>query len=111
MSSKGTASFIFLRITGALLLPLVVWLLFSFVSHAGDSYEEVRAWLSDGVAAIPMGALFLFAALHMRAGASDVIHDYIHSGVRGTILMLNWLAAIAIAAAGLWSIYQLAFAG
>lgn len=111
MSSKGTGSFIFLRLTAVLLLPLAAWFLYSLVTHAGDSYEEVVAWLSNPVAAIPMGAFVVVAAFHMRAGASDVIHDYIHSKIRGPILALNWLAALAIAAAALWSIYQLAFAG
>ncbi len=107
MTNKGTATFIAQRASAAFLVPLVVWFLWGAVAHAGSSYDEMRAWISAPVNAILMGLLILIGALHMRIGLNEIIDDYIGSGTRGVFKLLNLLASLGAAAAGLWSLYVL----
>lgn len=108
MTHKGTATFIVQRASGALLLPLFVWFLWSAVVHAGGSYEETRAWLAAPAAAIPMGLLILIGAMHMRVGLNEIIDDYIGSGANGLLKLLNLFACGGGAGLGLYALYSIA---
>lgn len=107
MTHKGTRVFIVQRASAALLLPLVVWFLWSAVAHAGGSYEEMRAWIAAPVNAVFMGLFILIGALHMRIGLNEIIDDYVDSGTRGVFKLLNLLVSLGAAALGLWSLYVL----
>ena len=108
---KGTSTFVVQRASAALLLPLVLWFLISVVTHAGDSYDEMRAWLSDPLAALPLAAFVIIGAVHMRIGMAEIIVDYIHSWMKSVLLLMNWLVAIGVIAASLFALFQLSFAG
>ena len=107
MTHKGTSTFIAQRASAVALLFLAVWFLWGVAAHAGAGYEEVRAWLASPAAAMPMAALILIGAFHMRIGLNEIIDDYIDSGVRGVFKLLNLFAAAGAAAIGLWSLYVL----
>jgi succinate dehydrogenase / fumarate reductase membrane anchor subunit len=107
MTHKGTATFIAQRASAALLLPLIIWFLWSAVAHAGASYEEMRAWIATPLNAVFMGLLILIGALHMRIGMNEIIDDYIDSGTRGIFKLLNLFVCLGAAALGLWSLYVL----
>ncbi|MBI1365064.1 MAG: succinate dehydrogenase, hydrophobic membrane anchor protein [Alphaproteobacteria bacterium] len=109
MSAKGTPTFIAQRASAVLLLPLVAWLLWGLVAHAGADYEAARAWLSDRLNAGLLAALIAISAFHMRIGLNEVIEDYIHAGAKGVLMTLNTLAALAVAGAGIWAAWRLAF--
>lgn len=113
MSAKGTSTFIMQRATSVLLLPLTLWLVWSLVRLAasGAGYEEMRAWASSPLNAVAMAAFIVISAAHMRIGLAEVIEDYIHSGMKGLLMTLNWLAALGVAGGGLYAAYLLAFAG
>ncbi len=107
MTHKGTATFIAQRASAALLVPVVGWFLWSAVAHAGGSYEEMRAWIAEPFNAVFMGLLIVIGALHMRIGMNEIIDDYIDSGARGVLKLLNLLASLGAAALGIWSLYVL----
>ena len=111
MSQKGTSTFVFQRASAVLLLPLVVWFLFNVVGHAGDSYVDMRKWLSAPVNSLLLGALVVIGAFHMRIGMSEVIADYIHSWMKDVLHFMNWIVALGVAATAIWSVYTLSFAG
>ncbi|MBB5517786.1 succinate dehydrogenase, hydrophobic membrane anchor protein [Amphiplicatus metriothermophilus] len=111
MAHKGTSTFIAQRASAVVLLPLAVWLAWSLAAHAGDSYEEIRAWLGAPVNAVLMAGFVLAAAFHMRIGLGEVIDDYIHSGLRGLCHAANWLFSAAVGLAALYAAWRLAFAG
>lgn len=109
MTRKGTADFIFQRASAVILLPFVVWVIYSAVALADARFEEVRHWAARPLNAIPFALFIIVSALHMRIGMAEVITDYIHSGMKGVLQSLNWLAALALAAAATVAAYALAF--
>lgn len=111
MAHKGTSTFVMQRASAVILLPLGIWFLTSLVAHAGDSFVEMKAWLSSPLTAFLFAALVGVGAVHMRIGMSEVIVDYIGPGLRGVLLALNWLVAIAVIILAVFSAYQLSIAG
>ena len=111
MSAKGTSNFIAQRATAVILLPLVIWFLWSVIAHASADYGEMRAWLAEIPTTLAFAALIVIGALHMRIGLGEVIEDYIHAGLKGVFMTLNWLAALAVAGGGVFAAYKLVFAG
>ncbi|MEX0645058.1 MAG: succinate dehydrogenase, hydrophobic membrane anchor protein [Parvularculaceae bacterium] len=109
--NRATGSFIAQRASAVLLLPFVIWFMWSLVAHAGANPADMRAWLAEPVTAGVFAIFIAISAFHMRIGLAEVIEDYIHSGAKGVLMTLNWLAAIAVGAAAIYSAYVLAFQG
>lgn len=84
------------RFTSVLLIPLVLWGLWSGYSLAGTGFEGASAWLRTPLNA---GLLLLTLAIsiwHMVLGLRVVIEDYLH-GVLGVFsLRLNTLIGWAL---------------
>jgi len=97
------------RLTAVLLLPLVLWFLWSVVAHAGDSFSAAKAWAGQPKNAILLGAFITIGAIHMRIGLMEVIEDYIHGGINRVLNALNWLVALAVVAVTWWSLYSITF--
>lgn len=111
MSDKGTRKFIIQRASAVLLLPLTVWFLWALASQAGADYAAMRAFASQPLNAGLLAAVIVVAAAHMRVGLAEIIEDYIHSGLKGVLMTLNWLVAIIVAGAGVFAAATLVFAG
>ncbi|MEM8770166.1 MAG: succinate dehydrogenase, hydrophobic membrane anchor protein [Pseudomonadota bacterium] len=111
MAHKGTGTFVMQRASAVLLVPLVIWFLVSVVSHAGDSFVEMKTWLSNPLVSIPFAAFVIIGSFHGRIGLSEVIVDYIHSWLRDVLLILSWIVTLGVWALAVWSVYQLSFAG
>jgi len=111
MSKKGTSTFILQRASAVVLIPLAIWFLISLVAHAGDSFAAMKDWLTQPLTSVTFAAFVVISAFHMRIGMAEVILDYIHSWLRGVFLFLNWILALGVIAAAVWSVYQLSFAG
>lgn len=89
------------RFTAILLVPLMVWLVWSMSVLAGAGYGEAHAWLSSPWNAAM--ALLLTAAMfyHARLGVQVVIEDYVHH--RATEVALQVIVAIAALAGAIVS--------
>ena len=98
MSSKGTSTFILQRASAVVLLPFVIWFLWSLTAHAGEDYEGMRAWLGRPLNQIMLGLLVTIGAFHGRIGIGEIIDDYIHGGLNGVLKFVNLAAALAIVA-------------
>ena len=109
MHHRGTADFIALRASAVVLVPLVVWLVWSAVAHAGADYETARAWAAKPRNAILTALLIAACAFHMRIGAAEIVTDYLGAGARGIVRILNWLLCLSAAGAALWAAATLAF--
>lgn len=111
MSRKHTSTFVFQRASAVVLVPLAIWFLIGLVAHAGDSFVDMKIWLSRGWTSVPFAALIAIGAYHGRIGLEEIIVDYIHSWLKPVLILLSWIAAIALMAIAIWSAYQLSFAG
>ncbi len=111
MAKKHTSTFVLQRASAVVLIPLTIWFLISLVAHAGDSFVDMQAWLSRPTTSLPFAALIVIGAYHGRIGLEEVIVDYIHSWLKTVLILLSWLAALAVMAIAVWSVYQLSFAG
>ncbi len=109
MAHKGTSTFILQRLTAVLLLPLVIWFLYSVVAHAGANYVDARDWIERPVNAILLGAFVTIGAMHMRIGMMEIVADYIHGGLKPALLAANWAAALGVIAVTWWSLFTIAF--
>jgi len=111
MAHKGTSTFIMQRFTAALMIPLAIWFLISVVSHLGADYAAAKAWAAEWWNGVLLALFAVIGAWHMRIGLEEIVVDYIHSGLKKILLMLNWLIAIGVIAGVLWAVYNISFAG
>jgi succinate dehydrogenase / fumarate reductase membrane anchor subunit len=110
MASKGTSTFIMQRGTAVVMLPLFVWFLIGLIGQLGNSQAQMQSWLSQPVNGLLMAALVIIGAFHMRIGLTEIIDDYIHSGLRPVLSGLNTLVAVIIAGTAAISALSLVFA-
>lgn len=106
---RGTATFIAIRATSVLLVPLATWFVWGVVAHADASPAEIRVWLAEPFTATMFAVFIGVGAWHMAMGMAEVIEDYIHSGWKGVFMTLNWLLALGVAGAALFAAAKLAF--
>lgn len=111
MSKKGTSTFIIQRASAVVLIPLGAWFLIGVVGHLGGSYADARAFAAQPLNGLLFGAFIVIGAWHMRIGMAEIILDYVYSWMKDVLLFLNWLICIGVAAAAIWSVYALSFAG
>jgi len=111
MSKKGTSYFIIQRATAVVLIPLAAWLLFHLMTILNGDYVSARVWLENPWNSLLIGAFVVIGAIHMRIGMAEIIIDYIHSWLKDVLLFINWLAAIGLIIATLWSVYTISFSG
>lgn len=108
---KGTGTFVIQRATAALLIPLAIWFLAGMVSHLGADYEAARAWLQNPLNGGLFAAFVAIGAWHMRIGMAEIVADYIHSGLRAALNVLNWLVCLALIAGAGFAVYTVSIAG
>ena len=107
MSHKGTSTFIMQRTSAVLLIPLVLWFLWSVIAHAGQDYAATRAWMGQLHNTILLGGLVTIGAFHMRIGMGEVIADYLRGTGHDIAQMANWAATIAAIALTWWALISL----
>ena len=90
----GTETFWRQRVTAVANIPLVLFLIWSIVTHIGAGYGEVRSFLAQPIVALLLLALVISAAIHMRIGLKEIIEDYVHGGLKAiAILLATFFAA------------------
>lgn len=93
------------RISGALALIPVMFLLVSILLLPDLSYGTVRKWAGEPLPALALAALLLTSLWHNRLGLRVFIEDYAHvrSNRIATLLFLD----VATWAAGIFALYCL----
>ncbi|GFO80462.1 succinate dehydrogenase, hydrophobic membrane anchor protein [Methyloceanibacter sp.] len=106
----GTETFWRQRLTAVANVPLVIFLIWFVVSHAGASYDKVRECLANPVVAVLMLALIWSAAIHMRIGLREIIEDYVHTKMCKTVsLMAVTFFAALVGLASTLAILKISF--
>ena len=66
------------RISAVLLVPLVLWFVYSLICLIGGDYQSAYSWLATPIHAVLMIVLFIALLFHAQTGLQVVIEDYIH---------------------------------
>ncbi|MGI9213791.1 MAG: succinate dehydrogenase, hydrophobic membrane anchor protein [Methylococcaceae bacterium] len=86
---KGTATWLWERVTALLLIPLVLWLGFVLVKWPGMDTNTVRYWIADPFHAVLLTITIVLTVVHAQMGLHTVLEDYVHStGLRFSLLLL-----------------------
>jgi succinate dehydrogenase / fumarate reductase membrane anchor subunit len=97
------------RVSGAALIPLTLWFVYSVVMLAGADQDRVRAWLSRPASAILMSLLIVATFHHAALGTQVVIEDYVHrEGVKMAAILLVKGLAVLLAASALFAVLRVA---
>ena len=76
---NATKKWIFLKISSALLVPLMIWFLFNLVSFYDKSYSEVLLFFTSQPTKFLFSLLVIFAYFYSALSISEVFEDYIEN--------------------------------
>ncbi len=105
---RGTETFWRQRLTAVANVPLVLFLIWSIVTHIGADYATVKAYLAQPLVAAAMLALVISAAIHMRIGLKEIIEDYVHGeGAKIAAVILATFFAVGVGLASALAIVKI----
>jgi succinate dehydrogenase / fumarate reductase membrane anchor subunit len=109
-AKEGVAHWWAQRLTAIALVPLILWFVAEIAGLAGADLVAVRAWIASPVVAVLLVLLIGATFHHAQLGMQVVIEDYVHSEAckLGGIILTKFIA-IALAAAGIFSVLKIAF--
>lgn len=111
-AEKGTATFIRQRITGAINIVLVGFLIWLVVNLAGADREQMAATFANPFVSILALVLIGAALIHMRIGMYEIIEDYVHEPkLHALAKTANTVFTVIIGVIAFVSVLVLAFGG
>lgn len=111
-AKEGVAHWWAERLGALALVPLTVWFVIAIIGLAGADRAAFVDWLRHPVPAVLLILLLATTFHHSALGLQVVIEDYVEDeGVRFTLLILNKLVSIVLAALGIFAVLKLSFAG
>jgi len=98
------------RISALALIPLVLWLVESLLTHLGEDRAQVQAWLGQPIPAVLAAALIAVTFFHLALGVRVVLEDYVQTpGRLAAALIANRVACWALGLIALAAVATLAF--
>ena len=76
---NATKKWIFLKLSSAILMPLMLWFLFNLVSYYDKSYDEVLLFFTSQPTKFLFSLFIIFAYFYSSLSISEVFEDYIES--------------------------------
>ena len=76
---NATKKWIFLKISSAILVPLMLWFLLNLVSFYDKTYEEVLLFFVSQPSKLLFSLFIVFAYFYSALSISEVFEDYIES--------------------------------
>ena len=105
---NATKKWIFLKISSAILVPLMVWFLFNLVSFYDKAYEEVFLFFTSQPTKFLFSLFIIFAYFYSALSISEVFEDYIENDkLKNVANKLLYLFAIIIPISTLLLLYKL----
>ena len=105
---NATKKWIFLKLSSVILLPLMIWFLFSLVSFYDNTYEEVLLFFTVQPSKFLFSLFIIFAYFYSALSISEVFEDYIDSEkLKNTANKLLFLFAIIIPISTLLVMFKL----
>ena len=105
---NATKKWIFLKISSVILVPLMLWFLFSLVSYYDKSYDEVLLFFTSQPTKFLFSLFIIFAYFYSSLSISEVFEDYIESEkLKYVANRLLYLFAIVIPISTLLLLFKL----
>ena len=94
---SATKKWIFLKVSSAILVPLILWFLLNLVSFYDKSYEEVLLFFTSQPSKFIFSLFIIFAYFYSALSISEVFEDYIENEkLKNVANKLLYLSAIII---------------
>ena len=94
---NATKKWIFLKISSAILVPLMIWFLLNLVSFYDKNYDEVLLFFVSQPSKLLFSLFIIFAYFYSALSISEVFEDYIESEkIKNVANKLLYLFAIII---------------
>ena len=104
----ATKRWIFLKVSSAILVPLMLWFLFSLVSFYDKSYSEILLFFTSQPSKFLFSLFIIFAYFYSALSISEVFEDYIESKkLKNVANKLLFLFAILIPISTLLILFKL----
>ena len=110
-AKASTRHFLTQRVTGAINIAFLVFLLFIVVRLAGQDRPDMVSVLGNAWIGLPLAALVVIVTVHMRNGMRDTLEDYFAGSLYRLLMLLNTLFCILIAVTGVAALLKLVFWG
>ena len=105
---SATKKWIFLKISSAILVPLMIWFLFNLTSFYDKTYDEVLLFFVSQPTKFLFSLFVIFAYFYSALSISEVFEDYIENEkLKYVANKLLYLFAIIIPISTLIILYQL----
>ena len=105
---NATKKWLFLKISSAILVPLMIWFLFNLVSFYDGGYEEVLIFFTNQPTKFLFSLFIIFAYFYSALSISEVFEDYIENErLKNVANKLLYLFAIIIPTSTLLLLYKL----
>jgi len=105
---NATKKWIFLKISSAILVLLMIWFLFNLVSFYNKDYDEVLLFFTSQPTKFLFSLFIIFAYFYSALSISEVFEDYIeHEKLKNVANKLLYLFAIIIPISTLLLLYKL----
>tara|TARA_B100000686_G_C16356136_1_gene745342 strand:+ start:172 stop:501 length:330 start_codon:yes stop_codon:yes gene_type:complete len=105
---NATKKWIFLKISSAILIPLMLWFSFSLVSYYDKSYDEVLVFFTTQPTKFLFSLFIIFAYFYSALSISEVFEDYIdNEKLKNVANKILFLFAILIPISTLLLLFKL----
>ena len=105
---SATKKWIFLKVSSAILVPLILWFLFNLVSFYDKSYEEVLLFFTSQPTKFIFSLFIIFAYFYSALSISEVFEDYIENEkLKNVANNFLYLSAIIIPVLTLFLLFRL----
>ena len=105
---SATKKWIFLKLSSAILVPLMLWFLFNLVLFYDKSYEKVLLFFTSQPTKFIFSLFIIFAYFYSALSISEVFEDYIENEkLKNVANKLLFLSAIIIPLITLFIIFRL----
>ena len=93
----ATKKWIFLKISGAILVPLMVWFILNLIAIYDQGYNEVMIFFSNSVSKFLFSIFIINAYFFSALSISEVFEDYIRNDkIKNVANKLLYISAVAI---------------
>ena len=105
---NATKKWIFLKVSAAIIVPLMLWFLFGLVSVYDKPYNEVLLFFTGQPNKFLFSMLIIFVYFHSSLSISEVFEDYIENEkLKNVANKLLYLFAIIVPIITLLVLYKL----